>query len=147
MPKFESKRDIALWYAEKFIGLPYIWGGDDPIKGFDCSGLVIEVNRGAGNLPPAGDWSADALAKVVWKNKKRLLIGEIIPGCCLFWADATGKIFHVEIVLTVLGMEVFTIGASGGGSATPDAEAASAQNAYVKVRKRTGWAIALDPFS
>ena len=33
-------------YAQKFIGRPYIWGGDGSAKchgGFDCSGFVLEV--------------------------------------------------------------------------------------------------------
>jgi len=29
-------RKLAIEYAKAFIGRPYIWGGDDPIKGFDC---------------------------------------------------------------------------------------------------------------
>jgi len=26
--------------AKKYLGLPYVWGGTDPQKGLNCSGLV-----------------------------------------------------------------------------------------------------------
>lgn len=26
--------------ARQHLGLPYVWGGEDPQKGFDCSGLI-----------------------------------------------------------------------------------------------------------
>lgn len=32
-------------YAKKFIGTPYVWGGDDLKTGVDCSGLVQQVFR------------------------------------------------------------------------------------------------------
>jgi len=30
----------VVFSAQQHIGLPYIWGGEDPNRGFDCSGLV-----------------------------------------------------------------------------------------------------------
>ena len=41
-------------YALKFVGRPYIWGGDGSGKcggGFDCSGLVLECLWAFGILP------------------------------------------------------------------------------------------------
>lgn len=32
-------------YAKKFIGTPYVWGGDDLKTGVDCSGLIQQVFR------------------------------------------------------------------------------------------------------
>ena len=38
--------------ARKFLGLPYVWGGNSPTKGVDCSGLVQQVYKRFGyDLP------------------------------------------------------------------------------------------------
>lgn len=38
--------------ARKYLGVPYVWGGTDPSKGLDCSGLVQLVYRRLGiDLP------------------------------------------------------------------------------------------------
>lgn len=29
-----------VYSARQHIGLPYVWGGEDPNRGFDCSGLI-----------------------------------------------------------------------------------------------------------
>jgi len=33
----------AVAIAERFLGVPYRWGGADPLTGFDCSGLAMYV--------------------------------------------------------------------------------------------------------
>jgi cell wall-associated NlpC family hydrolase len=38
--------------ARKYLGVPYVWGGTDPAKGLDCSGLVQRVFKDLGiDLP------------------------------------------------------------------------------------------------
>jgi len=38
----------AVSIAERFLGVPYVWGGADPATGFDCSGLVMYAYRRLG---------------------------------------------------------------------------------------------------
>lgn len=45
-------RDEIVRTAERFIGLPYQWGGSSPEQGFDCSGLTMAAYQMNGlNIP------------------------------------------------------------------------------------------------
>ncbi len=45
-------RDKVVQEARKYLGVPYVWGGTDPEKGLDCSGLVQLVYKNLGiDLP------------------------------------------------------------------------------------------------
>jgi hypothetical protein len=135
-----TKRDAGLWYLDRFLGLPYVWGGDDAVAGFDCSGLMVHVLQATGVLPPVGDWSAEML------RKRFLPTGAPIPGCLAFRMNAEGKAVHVEMVAHVLADgTVLTIGASGGTSKTKTREDAIRDNAFVKMHPWGGTVFA-DPF-
>jgi len=118
-------KKIASFLAFKFVGLPYIWGGDDAVAGYDCSGFVIEILKSIGLLPKSGDWTALGLYNI-FKNKSVLNAKE---GCLVFFAK-NSKINHVEYVWK----KGLMIGASGGGSRTLTRKDAITQNAYVKIR-------------
>ncbi len=86
MTEPQSFRELALdvWRAQ--LGKPYRWGGNDPLAGFDCSGLVIEGLKAAGVLPRVGDWSAAALYETALRDYPRLNdVRSIPPGALLFW--------------------------------------------------------------
>jgi cell wall-associated NlpC family hydrolase len=139
-----DKRDLALFIWEKQLGKPYIWGGDDSVQGFDCSGLVLEGLKSVGLINRGKDFTSAQLAEM-WPPIPN---EDLRPGMLLFWTRGS-KIGHVEIVWRVLDSGlVVTIGASGGGSKTTDAAAAARDNAYTKIRPVVpGWVRAVDPFA
>lgn len=101
-------------YALKFIGRPYIWGGDSSGKfsgGFDCSGLVVECLQAFGMIPQK-DFTAQSLFSLLEKSFRKIPVEFIEDSDILFWGKGTSKISHVSISLGN-GMH---IEAGGGGS-------------------------------
>lgn len=48
----KTKGEAVVDYARKFLGTPYVWGGESLTKGCDCSGFTMQVFRHFGiNLP------------------------------------------------------------------------------------------------
>lgn len=133
-------RSKAVEYAWSFLGLPYRWGGDDPIAGFDCSGLVIEVLQSVGVLRHGLDYSANDLYQIFRSNE----VSAGYAGCIVFWFQGI-KAIHVELMVD----DYHTLGASGGGSSTDSIDDAISQNAFVKMRpigyRGSGFKI-VDPF-
>jgi cell wall-associated NlpC family hydrolase len=78
--------------AISYLGQPYVWGGENPQTGFDCSGLVHYLYAQHGILLPR---VADAQARV----------GTSIPpsglqaGDAVFFADSSGYIGHEGLYL------------------------------------------------
>ena len=127
---------LAVAVGWSFHGTPYVWGGDDP-TGFDCSGLVVEILQSVGKLPRVGDWTANDL----WVKYRDTRTSHPSAGCLAFWFRG-GLATHVEFCLDA----GYTIGASGGGSATLTPGDAARQNAFVKVRPIRPGAVVVDPF-
>ncbi len=82
----------AATVAHEQLGRPYRWGGEDPGRGFDCSGLV--------------QWSFGCvgvdLPRVVrdQKNAGRSITGDQLrPGDLLFFAVQGDRVSHVGIYL------------------------------------------------
>lgn len=118
--------DLLLKYALTFAGKPYIWGGDDPLRGLDCSGLVQEILASVG-MDPSGDQTAQGLFDVFEKTGRMGVYG---PGSLCFFGSSYRAISHVAFALDTYRM----LEAGGGGSKTQTLADAVAQNAYVRVR-------------
>lgn len=77
--------------AERYLGVPYRWGGESPASGFDCSGLTMVVYQLNGLKLPrtsAQQWQAGAPVR-----RSRLLKGDLV-----FFATSGGrKVSHVGI--------------------------------------------------
>ena len=82
---------VAVDWALAQVGTPYIWGGEIPGVGFDCSGLVQAAYKVAGvELPRTAQEQYDATAE--------LAPGEPLqPGDLLFFGGGPTDITHVGI--------------------------------------------------
>ena len=138
-----AKRETAVKIAGAFLGTPYLWGGDNPIEGFDCSGLCIEILKSVGLLPRNGDWRARDL----WDKFNANEAASPYAGCLVFWKASASddSIVHIEFAIS----DELCIGAAQGGSATESLGDAIAHDAYVMIRpykSRRNVRGILDPF-
>jgi cell wall-associated NlpC family hydrolase len=82
---------IALDWALAQVGTPYIWGGETPGVGFDCSGLVQAAYKVAGiSLPRVAQDQYDGTAKLGLGNP-------VEPGDLIFFGGGPGDVTHVGI--------------------------------------------------
>jgi cell wall-associated NlpC family hydrolase len=115
-------------YAMSFLGLPYLWGGDDPIKGFDCSGFVQELLISAGAHPePSKDLTAQGLYDAL---QHKGIWSVYTCGALAFYGKDALHIVHVAMLLD----QYRIIEAGGGGSTTLDQDVAARQNAFIRIR-------------
>lgn len=128
---YPDDRQFFLEYAWTFIGVPYTWGGDDPMRGFDCSGYCVECLKSVAKLPYKGDWTANG----IWVLFQHLKVTWPDPGALVFWQSSrSDKMIHIEIVVH----RGISLGASGGGSSTLTLADAIEQNAYIRARPFQG---------
>ena len=88
----KEKAAAVVEYAKEFLGIPYLWGGESPEEGFDCSGLVYYVY---------GQFGVDLyrVAKDMMKNGTEVPLDNLEPGdIVLFWnQESYSEINHVGI--------------------------------------------------
>lgn len=109
------------------LNLPYRWGGDNPLTGFDCSGLVQWGLKSVG-LDPPGDQTAQALYdhfRDRGNHSPRSMVGTLV-----FYGRDHKSITHVAIMIN--GYQV--VEAGGGNGLTKTREDAAALGACVRIR-------------
>ena len=76
--------------ARQHLGLPYIWGGENPDRGFDCSGLIkFTFQEFDVKLPHRAD--------LQFNYGTRVEKSELAPGDVVFFATGGYPIGHVGI--------------------------------------------------
>ncbi len=82
----------ALHYAESQIGVPYVWGGETPGVGFDCSGLVAWAWAKAGISIPRTTESE-------WPAMVHVPLTALQPGDLLFYYNLDGDHLVDHVVM------------------------------------------------
>lgn len=77
--------------ASELLGVPYRWGGTEPLKGFDCSGLIQYVfSRLHISVP--------RMPVEMFKKYSPVPSSQLLPGDVVFF-NTFGKISHVGIYI------------------------------------------------
>ncbi|NLJ96791.1 MAG: SH3 domain-containing protein [Clostridiales bacterium] len=85
-------REIAN-YAQKFVGNPYVWGGESLTRGADCSGFVYTIYKQYG-------YSLDRVSKDQAKTAGRKVdINDRQPGDLIFYTNSRGVVNHVAMYI------------------------------------------------
>ena len=81
---------IAARTAERFVGIPYRWGGDTVVEGMDCSGFVRAVYNLCGvNIPRT--------SREQYQTGEPVARDELHDGDLVFFGDSAESISHVGI--------------------------------------------------
>lgn len=129
MTDFALMRD----YGMRFIGIPYIYGGNNPLQGLDCSGLVLELLTAAG-LWHAGDASAQGVYNALRARGLRGLAEGAAPqlGAVIFFGMNRTAISHIAFCIS----DTHMLEAGGGDHTTKTPADAAARGAFVRIRRQ-----------
>lgn len=128
MVGMDSKSWLML-YVSRFIGLPYKWGGSNPIEGFDCSGLIIEYLSAAGEWKHGQDTTAQGLYDRFYLNGCNTTDDPDF-GDLVFFGKSEEKITHIGLAIGGGLM----IEAGGGGRKCLTKVDAANSDAFVRIR-------------
>ena len=121
---------LLLRYAESLYGVPYIYGGNNPVEGFDCSGLVCEILR-AGGMIGKQDYNSQMLFDAFQADWTK--VNRPVRGTILFFGKGEREISHCAFGLGCGLM----VECGGGDSSTITREAAAKKGAFVRPRPVT----------
>ncbi|NVN98229.1 MAG: C40 family peptidase [Geobacteraceae bacterium] len=81
---------VAARTAERFVGIPYRWGGENVVDGMDCSGFVRAVYNLCGvNIPRTSGEQ--------FRTGDNIVITDLVDGDLVFFGASSDKINHVGI--------------------------------------------------
>jgi len=139
--EYRTRRDFCKLVSSQ-IGTPYVWAGNNPETGFDCSGLVVWALRQHGLLRPRDDLTAQRLADLSTQ------VPALKRGDLVFYGRDWGRVTHVTIYI---GMG-YLVGASRGNRNIRSKEQARLKKAAVRTldldyrtRDRLGFGRLINP--
>jgi cell wall-associated NlpC family hydrolase len=101
---------IAVDWALAQVGTPYIWGGETPGVGFDCSGLVQAAYKVAGiTLPRVAQDQFDAGPQLPPGTP-------LEPGDLVFFGGSSSTVGHVGIYVGTEGAQAMMVDAPHTGA-------------------------------
>ncbi|WP_155369881.1 C40 family peptidase [Catellatospora vulcania] len=94
IPAYKGKAGVAVAFAYKQLGKPYVWAADGP-GGYDCSGLTLAAWRAAGV-------SLYHQAATQWRETTHISRSQLLPGDLVFYSGlghvaiyvGSGKVIH-----------------------------------------------------
>lgn len=125
----QSIIDLLVIYAFSFVGTPYKWGGDNPMDGFDCSGLVVEILKSSGFIRYNADLSGQELYDLLIAKNIGIQIPKPQAGAIVFYGEPK-HIHHIGFAVSPTMM----ISAASGDETILTKDDARIRGAYVKLR-------------
>lgn len=120
---------ITLAVITSLLNTPYKWGGNSPLDGVDCGGLVIEILKTLGILPNKYDASSQELYNQFSGGLGRVVTTPSFT-CLAFYGKSVTEVSHVVFCLD----NYRAVGANGGDRAVTNLEVARAEDARAKIR-------------
>jgi cell wall-associated NlpC family hydrolase len=101
---------VAVDWALAQVGTPYVWGGETPGVGFDCSGLVQAAYRAAGISMPR-------VAQDQYNAGPPVSAGDLLePGDLVFFGGGPSDVTHVGIYIGTQGGQAVMVDAPHTGA-------------------------------
>jgi cell wall-associated NlpC family hydrolase len=88
----DGLRKEVITYALKFVGNPYVWGGESLTRGADCSGFVQSVYGDFG-------YSIPRVSRDQATYGKKVSESDLKPGDLIFYANSSGRVNHVAMYI------------------------------------------------
>ena len=88
-----SLRNKIVNYALQFVGGKYVWGGNDPHTGADCSGFTKYVYSKVAGI------TLNRVSRDQAKQGKQIKSSEMRPGDLIFYTNSKGTINHVAMYI------------------------------------------------
>ena len=88
-----SLRNRMVNYALQFVGNPYVWGGNDPHTGADCSGVVKYIYSNVAGI------SLPRVSRDQAKVGTRINSSQMRPGDLIFYTGSNGVVNHVAMYI------------------------------------------------